>query len=88
MTTAPQTTQQRMADTLRQVGLPYKGINVYGRQIVVTSHCRDTAEKWAGVLAQFAQIRAVVPAIDYAQDNKKTVMRPSTVRVWRTFARV
>jgi len=83
--TAP-TLQQRMKSTLEGAGIPYKRIEVYGVQIVVTSACRDTAAKWATLLAKFAKVRGTIETLDDAVRNRNTVLRPSKVRVWRTFA--
>lgn len=86
-TTAP-TIQQRMKAKLEQVGLPYKEVKVFGGQIIITSHCRDTAERWSSVLAKFARVQNVLEAIDDAKVNKNTTLRPSKVTVWRTYARI
>lgn len=73
--------------TLERVGLPYKEIQVYGSQIVITSHCRETAERWAGLVAKFATVRrAALECADDAKVNKGTCLRPTKVKVWRTYA--
>lgn len=76
----------RMKAKLEQAGIPFKDIEVYGSQIVVTSFCRDSAGKWATLLAKFAKVRGVIETLDDAVRNRGTVLRPSKVRVWRTFA--
>jgi len=80
------TAQEQMREKLAQLGIPYRTINCYGSQIVVTSLCRNTAEKWALTLAQFATFKGIRESIDYIQENRNTIMNPSTVRVWRTYA--
>jgi len=76
----------RMKAKLEAAGIPYKRIDMYGSQIVVTSACRDTAAKWASLLAQFAKVRGTIETLDDAVVNRNTTLRPSKVRVWRTFA--
>lgn len=82
------TTQKAMAAKLAKCGIPHKEIECYGSQIVITSHCRDTADKWASLLAKFATVRCVVEALDYAKENKFGSLNPTTVKVWRTFAHI
>jgi hypothetical protein len=78
---------KRIKAALERVGLPYKKIDCYGGQIVITSHCRDTAEKWSMVLARFAKVKkAALESVDNAVENKGTVLRPTMVKVWRTYA--
>lgn len=36
--------------------------------------------------ALFAKVRCVLEALDEAKENKNTVLLPSKVKVWRTFA--
>lgn len=84
-----QTPQQKMQCKLEEVGLPFKEIKVYGSQIMITSLCRSTAESWSQVLARFAKVRVAAKAcLDDAALNKGTVLMPSKVHVWRTWATV
>jgi uncharacterized membrane-anchored protein len=78
--------QGELKAVLEKTGIPHKDIEVYGRQIVITSWSEDAANKWAHLLSQFAKVRGVIPAIDYAKKNKNTVMLPTTINVFRTFA--
>lgn len=80
--------QATMKATLEKTGIPHKEIKVYGSQIVITSWSEEAAKKWADVLSQFATVRCVTKNIDYAKHNKNTVMKPSTVDVYRTFAAI
>lgn len=82
------TVQLKLKATLENAGIPYKEINCYGRQIVITSRSSKAANKWAVLLAKFATVRGVVKASDEAKENKKTVLNPSVVKVWRTFATI
>lgn len=83
-----QTIQQRMQAKLESVGLPYKRIHYNGSQIVVTSWSLETAEKWASVLAKFATFKGVVESLDYNEVNRITAMKPTTHKVWRTYATI
>lgn len=76
----------RMKAKLEASGIPYKRIECYGSQIVVTSYSSDSAAKWATLLANFAKVRGTIETLDDAVRNRNTVLRPSKVRVWRTFA--
>lgn len=82
------TLQDQMKATLKKTGLPYKEIEVYGRQIVVTCWSRDAADKWSHLLARFAKVRGITHDMDEAKQNKGTVMRPTMIEVWRTFAAI
>lgn len=82
------TAQQKMAATLAKTGIAHKRIHCYGSQIVITSHCRATADKWASVLAKFAKVSAVIESMENAVENHKTCLNPSMVKVWRTFATI
>lgn len=86
--TRQSTIQQQMKAKLEQAGIPYKQIECYGSQIVITSHCEKTARRWAFLLSHFSRVRGVIKALDDAQVNKGSVLCPSTVVVWRTFARI
>lgn len=78
--------QDQMKAALEKTGLPHKEIEVYGRQIVITSWSEDAAKKWAHLLSRFAKVRGVIPSTDYAKENKGTVLLPTTINVFRTFA--
>ena len=80
--------QSQMQSKLASLSIPSKDIQVYGRQIVITSHCRDTADKWAQTLTLFAKVRGITESFDYAKENKGTCLLPTVVKVWRTFATI
>lgn len=77
-----------MKDLLDRLSIPSKRIECYGSQIVVTSQSRDTADRWALALGKFATVKGVIESYDDAVDNKNTVLRPTVVKVWRTYATV
>lgn len=56
--------QQQMKATLERAGLPYRDIQCYGSQIVVTSTSEAAARKWALLLGKFAKVRGIVSSLD------------------------
>lgn len=80
--------QNQMKAKLAQAGIPFRAIECYGSQIVITSACHDTANKWALLLGKFAKVRGVIRSVDYATENKGSCLNPSVVDVWRTFAAI
>lgn len=67
-----QTTQQKLKAALEQAGLPYKQIECYGSQIVITAHSQDSAIKWGLLLARFAKVRrAGLEALDEAVEQRE-----------------
>lgn len=82
------TLQERMRATLERAGIPARQIDVYGSQIMVTCQGRETAQRWASLLAQFATRVRTVESLDYVKKNRGTVLRPTTLRVWRIGATI
>jgi hypothetical protein len=82
------TVQEQMQARLAQAGIPYKEIHCYGSQIMVTAWGRPAAEKWASFLARFAKVKAMKESLDYNEENKNTVLRPTTHKVWRVWATI
>jgi hypothetical protein len=83
--------QQQMKATLEKTGLPFREIEVYGRQIVVTSGCEDTARKWASLLGKFAKVRGITHSVDERKTPvpyQGSMMQMKYVPVWRTFAAI
>lgn len=85
------TIQQQMKATLEKAGIPFREIQCYGSQIVITSQSEATAKKWAALLSKFAKVRGVIKslddrktAVDYQEGMSAKQMR--YVDVWRTFA--
>lgn len=83
---AEETPQDKMRERLESVGIPYRKVDVYGSQIVITSACLETATKWASLLGHFAHVKSVMHSMDEAKVNTNTVLRPTMVKVWRTYA--
>lgn len=82
------TLQARIKATLGKLGIPAKQVDCYGSQIVVTSQSRDTADRWALALGKFATVRGTLESFDEAVENKNTVLRPTMIKVWRTYATI
>ena len=82
------TTQQKMKATLEKAGIPFKSIDCYGNQIVITSYSVEAANKWASLLGTFAKVRGITKSYDEAVENKGTSLCPTMIEVHRTFARV
>lgn len=78
--------QDQMRAQLERSGIPYKEIECYGSQIVVTSWSHDAAKRWARLLGRFATVRGLVHTRDYNEENRGTNLNPTTHEVWRTFA--
>ena len=84
-----QTSQQKLKAALERAGLPYKQIECYGSQIVITAHSQDSAIKWGLLLSRFAKVRrAGLEALDEAVEQKGTCLNRTYVKVWRTFATI
>jgi hypothetical protein len=80
------TIQAQIKATLEKSGIPSREIEVYGSQIVITSACRDTAEKWGALLSGFSKVRGILESIDEAKIQKGSCMNRTYIKVWRTFA--
>jgi len=74
------TKQQEMKSKLEQIGLPYKEVECYGSQIVVTAHSVESANKWAMILSRFAKVRRA------ALESLEQTVERKYVKVWRTYA--
>ena len=82
------TPQQQIKALLIKSGIPYKEINCYGSQIMVTAWSESAARKWALLLAKFAKVNNIGQGIDEAKVNKNTVLLPTVIRVWRVWATI
>lgn len=83
------TAQDKIKAKLETLGIPFRSIEVYGSQIMVTCASRDAAIKWATVLGKFARVRgAAVKSIDYLKADTDLPNARRTVDVWRTGATV
>ena len=81
------TTTEAMQEKLGQVGIPHKAIRCYGRQIVVTAYCLDSANQWASLLAKFSKVRNVLKVLDETKASEGQFRR-KYVDVYRVFATV
>lgn len=79
------TPQEQMQAKLEALSIPRKEIKVYGGQIMVTAWSRSAAEKWASVLKNLGGKLRMGQGVDYAKENKNTVLKPSTLKVWRVW---
>lgn len=83
------TIQHQMKATLEKAGLPFKRIEVYGSQIVVTTVARDSANRWAQLLAQFSKVRGITESLDEKHDaTHGTPPSLKYTRVHRVFAAI
>jgi hypothetical protein len=94
MTETP-TLQQRMKAMLEKSGIPFKKIDCYGSQIVITAWSEDAARKWAVLLGQFATFRGITHGMDKTQDDSAIrKANPGLVKanffhdVWHVFASI
>lgn len=80
------TIQKRMETKLKQLGIPYKDISVYGSQIVITTSSRSAADRWAKAISpRVARLRGLLESTDIAKVNKGTVLKPTRIKVWRIY---
>lgn len=56
--------QDAIKGTLAKAGIPYKQIECYGNQIVVTAWSQDAADRWTLLLASFARVRGQTKSLD------------------------
>lgn len=89
------TLQQQMQATLAKLPIPYKRINCYGNQIVVTAWSQDAANRWASVISQFATVRTVKQVYEETKDptpylkaNPGLTKQHFYHEVWRVYAHV
>jgi hypothetical protein len=72
------TPQEKMTARLKEVGLPYKDIHVFGSFVHVTCLGEKTAEKWNSILSKFCNKTKVVETIFENKANNNTVLLPSS----------
>lgn len=83
------TIQQAMKAKLEGAGLPFKQIQVYGSQIVVTTVAHDSANRWSQFLAKFSKVRGITESLDEKHDaTHGTPPSKKYTRVHRVFATV
>ena len=81
-----QSLNYQMQSKLAEAGLPFESIKVFGsirRNVHVTCVSRNTAQKWAALLAQvFSSVPSVTKHVWDAKENHGTCMRPTTRNGW------
>lgn len=81
--------EKKMVALLKKLGLPYRKIDVYGSQIVITCRSENTARRWATALSpKVAKFRGITESREHIKKNRGTMLRPTTVKVWRAFFRL
>ncbi|OYV54528.1 MAG: hypothetical protein B7Z76_14225 [Acidiphilium sp. 20-67-58] len=65
---------------LESIDLPRREIKCYGSQIMITCAGRQSAEKWAALVAKFARVRNVFETVDEVRTNGGAI---NYVPVWR-----
>jgi hypothetical protein len=78
--------RDKLQAKLKQVGLPYKSIDILGDRIIITCLSENTIDKWVDAIhPAIAKYKGVIETIDYAKKNQNTVLLPSTIKVWRAW---
>lgn len=81
------TPQQAMKARLEELKIPYKSLDVYGSQIMVTCWSENAAKRWHSVLHKLSpESLRMGPGTDYAKENKGTNLNPTTIKVYRVWA--
>ena len=81
------TPQVQLKNRLENIGIPYRRVEVYGQQIVVTCMAAETALRWASLIAQIAKVRGTIKTIEDAPTSRKARLH-NYVDVYRVYARV
>lgn len=78
--------QEQMESKLKKVGLPYKIIKVYGHRITIETISESTARKWIHILSpNVAKYKGLVKSKVRLKKNRNTVLKPSSMTVWRAY---
>lgn len=80
------TAQSKVKALLEKTGIAAREIQVFGSQILITCASQEAAQKFAGVIANFARVRSVFESLDYAKANQVGQMSPTMIKVWRVSA--
>ena len=80
------TPQEKMKALLEKIGLPFIKVETYGNQITVDCKGKDTADKWASVLAKFAKIRGLIETNPENKANRGTCLLPTRHKAYRVYA--
>ena len=82
------TPQQKMHARLSMIGVPFKEIECFGKQIIVTTVSLDSSKKWQQLLRRFAKVvRRPCRSIDDAKNSGEGYGK-KTQLVWRVSATV
>jgi len=76
------TPQERMKAKLESLGLPYKEIECYGSQVMITALSESAANKWHSILCKFTTSKRPIRSIDRNKVNENTCLNPSSHEVW------
>lgn len=84
------TKQEKMKALLIKTGIPYKKIEVYGMQIMVTSHCQNTANRWHMLLKRIKlkKVRVPVESFQVLKSEEKYANSRKHTKVWLTGATI
>jgi hypothetical protein len=77
---------QRTESMVASLPIPSRSIKVFGSincNIHITCESRKTAEKWVLTLGKFCRTVNCVESIDQAVENKNTMLRPTSIKVFR-----
>ena len=80
--------QECMQQRLKEAGIPYKEIKVFGGHVIITAWSLDAAGKWVDLLQQFAMsVRGPVESlmVNKRQKGTRLLERHS---VWTVGARI
>lgn len=79
--------QQRFESLFRSAGASLKEVKAFGSRLIVTCHSQGAADKIANLLSRGKfSVDKVGESFDYDKVNRGTVLRPSTVQVWKVWA--
>jgi hypothetical protein len=77
--------QEQMREKLLKTGIPAKEVKCYGSQIMVTTYGLAAAQRWHSLLGNFCSKVRSGQSVDYNAENRNTVLRPTTHKVWRVW---
>jgi hypothetical protein len=76
-----------MKETLEGAEIPFKKVECYGSQIVITAWSQEAANKWATLLGTFSEVRGQTRGLDEKFDAKPgTPPSQKYTQVFRVFA--
>jgi len=82
------TTANQIQAILEGINLPSREIRCYGSQVTVECLSQETCQKWAEVISKFATVRAIIESLAYTQKNTNLSSNPSTMTVYRLYAKI